>query len=78
MCAWQGEIQVKAWGSASLRCSSLKKKPGVERNEQEEEWGEKVSENIEEQGGLPAAAETSSQGVLCCCYVSLVLYEIIY
>ena len=46
---------------ACLKCRSLKKKPGDERNEQEEEWGQMVSENIEEQGGLPAAAaETSS------------------
>ena len=37
VCAWQGEIKVKAEEGACLRCSSLKKKPGDERDEQEEE-----------------------------------------
>lgn len=75
VCAWQGEIKVKAEEGACLRCSSLKKKPGDERDEQEEEWGETVSENIEEQCGLPAAAETSS---LKASFVASALYEIKY
>ena len=73
----KGKSKWRPEEGACLRCPSLKKKPGGERNEQEEEWGQTVSENIEEQGGLPAAAETSSlEGSFVA--VSSALYEIKY
>ena len=39
---------------------SRKGRQSVEKHEQEGEWGEMVSEDIEEKGGLPPVAENSS------------------
>ena len=38
---------------------SRKGRQSVEKHEQEGEWGEMVSEDIEEKGGLPPVAENS-------------------